>query len=342
MKAKIGNISAAVVQRVGNKSTGDGISFSSALCPMEDVEIHLHKLIDTSFKYDDMKSFNALDSVEFNPVYRFVSRIFDDNSCIIEQSNNLARHLYEQSIHPNIKVGEFYVVYFKNCELAGNIIDAIGLFKSESRETILKIMIETNTLRLNPEHGMSLRKLDKGCIIFNTDKENGYKVAVVDNANAGSDAHYWVDNFLHVTNCDDDYHNTLQIVDVCTSFIRQIQKDSDNLICAKAAKTTVELLSSEGTISLEKVSETLCQTEEQKQLFNTFKSQYEKIHGTLPNEFTPIPAAFKRKPVNRMNSIKLGSDFEIKILNSYATIESGYDKEKKMNYCVLYYKEKEK
>lgn len=340
MKAKIGNISAAVVQRVGNKSTGDGIAFSSALCPMEDVEIHLHKLIDTSFKYDDMKSFNALDSVEFNPVYRFVSRIFDDNSCIIEQANNLARHLYEQSIHPNIKVGEFYVVYFKNCELANNIIDAIGLFKSESRETILKIMIEANTLRLNPEHGMSLRKLDKGCIIFNTDKENGYKVAVVDSASSGSDAHYWVDNFLHVTNCNDDYHNTLQVVDVCTSFIRQMQKDSGNLTCAKAAKTTVELLSSEKALSIDRVADILCQTEEQKQLFNTFKSQHEEIHGTLPEEFIPIPTALKRKPVNRMNSIKLGSDFEIKILNSSADLESGYDKKKKMNYYILYYKEK--
>lgn len=341
MKAKIGNISAAVVQRVGNKSRGDGIAFSSELCPMEDVKIHLHKLIEASFKYDDMKSFNALDSVEFNPVYRFVSRIFNDNSCIIEQANNLVRHLYEQSIHPNIKVGEFYVVYFKNCELVGNITDAIGLFKSESRETILKIRIDTNTLLLNPEHGMSLRKLDKGCIIFNTDKQNGYKVAVVDNANSGSDAHYWIDNFLHVTNCNDDYHNTLQIVDMCTSFIRLIQKNSNNLLCAKAAKTTVELLSSDKTINLEKITEGLCQTDEQKQLFSTFKSQYEEIHGTLPDKFTPIPIAFKNKPVNRMNSIKLGNDFEVKILNPDANIESGYDKEKRKNFYILYYKEKE-
>ena len=341
MKVKIGKISAAIVQRVGNKNTGDGIAFSSELCPMENVEIHLHNLINTSFKYDDLKHFVAIDSVEFNPVYRFISKIFEDNSNLIEQANNLARHLYEQSIHPNIKVGEFYVVYFKNSELAGEVVDAIGLFKSESRETILKIMIETNSLRLSPEQGMSLRKLDKGCIIFNTDKLNGYKIAVVDNTNSGSDAHYWTDNFLHISDCNDDYHSTQQMVDMCTSFIRQTRKGTDGITCVKTAKKAIELLSSVQVVNIEQIAEILCQTDEQKKLFNIFKPEYEKVHGVLANKFTSVPSALKRKPINRMVSIKLGSDFEVKIIKPSAEIESGYDKEKGMNYYILYYKEKE-
>lgn len=127
---------------------------------------------------------------------------------------------------------------------------------------------------------MSLRKADKGCIIFNTDKQNGYKIAVVDYTNSSNDAHHWVDNLLHVANCNDNYHNILQIVDICTSFIRQFQKNSDNLTCAK---TTVDLLSSVKTISLEKITEALYQMKQQKLQFNTFKSQYEEIHGTLPD-----------------------------------------------------------
>ena len=80
MIVKIGNISAAVVQRVGNKSMGDGIAFSNELCPMDAVESHLIKLINVSFKFDDLKRFDASDSVEFNMVYRFVSKIFEDTS----------------------------------------------------------------------------------------------------------------------------------------------------------------------------------------------------------------------------------------------------------------------
>lgn len=338
MRMVIGNISAAVVQRVGNKSLGDGIAFSTELCPMDDVEIHLHKLIDTSFKYDDLKHFDAIDSVEYNLVHRCVSKVFTDNNCLIEQANNLARHLYEQSIHPNVKEGEFYVVYFKECELNGKAMDAIGLFKSESRETILKIFIQEDKLRLSPEQGMSLRKLDKGCIIFNTDRENGYKVAVVDNTNSGSDARYWVDNFLHIANCNDDYHKTLQAVNMCTTFIRQTQKDDDGLTCAKAAKAATILLSSEQSVTLKQVADILCPTDEQKQQFDTFKTQFEETHGTLPNEFTPVSTALKRKPVNRMNTIKLGTDFEVKILNSNAEVEIGCDQSKGMKFFKLYYR----
>ncbi|MDR0604368.1 MAG: hypothetical protein LBG80_08720 [Bacteroidales bacterium] len=38
------------------------------------------------------------------------------------------------------------------------------------------------------EKGININKLDKGCLIFNTERENGYIVAVVDNTNKGTDA----------------------------------------------------------------------------------------------------------------------------------------------------------
>lgn len=108
---------------------------------------------------------------------------------MVKQANNLARHLYEQSIHPNIKIGEFYVVLLEGCEIDGEETSAIGLFKSEVMETVLTVKMEKNRLVLSPEMGMSLKKLEKGCIVFNVDKENGYKVAVVDNTSSKTDAH---------------------------------------------------------------------------------------------------------------------------------------------------------
>jgi hypothetical protein len=40
-----------------------------------------------------------------------------------------------------------------------------------------------------------INKLDKGCLIFNTEWENGDIVTVVDNTNKGVDAQYWIDVF---------------------------------------------------------------------------------------------------------------------------------------------------
>ena len=102
---KIGTIKAAVVQRVGNKSNEDGVSFSDSLCQLDGVEEYLLEVINASFKFDDWRQFYYIDDLELNPAYRFVSKIFENESAIIKQANNLARHLYEQSIHPNIKTG---------------------------------------------------------------------------------------------------------------------------------------------------------------------------------------------------------------------------------------------
>lgn len=48
---------------------------------------------------------------------------------------------------------------------------------------------------ISSESGVSINKVDKGCLIFNIEKENGYIVAVVDNTNKGAEAKYWTDDF---------------------------------------------------------------------------------------------------------------------------------------------------
>ncbi len=48
--------------------------------------------------------------------------------------------------------------------------------------------------------------LEKGYLIFNTERENGYAVVVVNNTNKGVDAQYWMDDFLHPYQRKDEYH----------------------------------------------------------------------------------------------------------------------------------------
>lgn len=333
---KIGKIKAAVVQRVGNKSNDDGVSFSDSLCQMDGVEEHLLSLINSSFRFDDWKQFFFIDGLELNPTYRFVSKIFNDESCLVKQANNLARHLYEQSIHPNIKIGEFYVVLLESCEIDGVETNAIGMFKSEVMETVLTVKMEKNHLVLSPEMGMSLKKLEKGCIVFNVDKENGYKVTVVDNTSSKIDAHYWADNFLHVRDCNDDYHQTAKLVDMFTGFV-QLQKEESAIDSAITAKKTVELLKSEEVLQVDELANRICDSVEQKKAFETYRQAYEEEHGSFNDAVNVVAKAANRKPVTKMNILKLGKDFEVKIINPNADIIAGKDNLKGKNYYTLYY-----
>ena len=334
--ASIGNIKAAVVQRVGNKSNDDGVAFSDSLCQMNGVEEYLLTLINASFKFDDWKQFYYIDELELNPTYRFVSKIFDDESCLVKQANNLARHLYEQSIHPNIKIGEFYVVLLEGCEIDGEETNAVGLFKSEVMETVLTVKMEHNHLVLSPQMGMSLKKLEKGCIVFNVEKENGFKVAVIDNTNPKSDARYWAENFLHVRDCKDDYHQTSQFVEMLAGFVKQ-RKEQSEVESAIMAKKTVEMLKSEKVLQVDALAEKICDTEEQKQAFEAYRQSYEEEYGNFAEEISVVTKAASMKPVSRLNVLKLGKDYEVKVLNPEAEIESGKDEVSGKRFYTLYY-----
>ena len=72
-----------------------------------------------------------------------------------------------------------YTAYFKDCIVDGEKVDALGIFKSESRETYLRVMPTTDNYEIDWESGININKLDKGCLIFNTEKENGFLLAVV-------------------------------------------------------------------------------------------------------------------------------------------------------------------
>jgi hypothetical protein len=37
--------------------------------------------------------------------------------------------------------------------------------------------------------------MDKGCLIFNTTAETGYKILIIDNASKSNEAQYWKDEF---------------------------------------------------------------------------------------------------------------------------------------------------
>ena len=75
--------------------------------------------------------------------------------------------------------------------------------------------------------------------MLNMERENGYVVGTIDNINNGGDAQYWTDSFLHVTDCDDDYHQTVKLMEMCNGFVKQQDGISD-IDRAVAAKRTAD------------------------------------------------------------------------------------------------------
>ena len=127
---------------IGNKHNGEDLIISEnplAITNEELSEILQHYFLSHfsspayfSFKKEDE------DGME-NSMYNLAKDIFNNGEIDFHAySKKIAKLLFDQSEHPNIKAGELFVVYLKDIVLEDELTDAIGLFKSETKQSFLK------------------------------------------------------------------------------------------------------------------------------------------------------------------------------------------------------------
>lgn len=88
---------------------------------------------------------------------------------------------------------------------------------------------------------------------------------------------------------------------------------------------TVDAFAAGETIQMDALADMICQNEEQKKAFDDFRLSFEKEHGCFEENVNVVKKAAIRKPVTKLTTLKLGADYEVKVLNPEARIEQGED-----------------
>lgn len=337
-----------IVHKVGNKLKQEGYFASKSppnLSEREGINANetLMNYFLSSFTYDRAFRFDHTTDLDLNEVYAYCKVIFEDLQKFNEQSINILKHLYNKSNHPNVKGGELYIGYLTSCFITGKEVDAIGIFKSENKDTFLQVNTESDNVTLNFDKGINAKKLDKGAIILNIDKENGYKIYTIDTSSKKADeAKYWTENFLSVTDYVDNRYHTQKYLNICKNYSDSYVKE--NTVPQKLKKVeflskTLEYFEENSEFDLNTFTSNVFKGD--KQEVKTFEDFIEK--ETLPREFliesTPIKK--ERKKLNEI--IKLDNRIEIKIKinpNEHQEnnlIEKGFDEEKRMSYYKVYF-----
>ncbi len=337
-------ITNASIHFVGNKSAEEGTIISASRMALDDaMRAILENHFLTPFTSEEYFQLYHDSGLEYNVVYGAVAQIFDDPETLYEQSVNLAKYLYDQSTHAKIKGGEFYVVHFKDCFVDGETADAIGLFKSESKDTFLKVLLDNGGLSLDCEQGIMLKKLDKGCLIFNKNREEGFVVAVVDNTNRGIEAQYWMDDFLHLRQRKDEYSNTHNIMAMAKSFVTQELPKSFEVTKADQIELLNKSLSffkENETFDMEEFAQQVIEQPEVIESFQEYKRNYESENDiSIDDSFAISNYAFKKQQRSYKRVINLDKKIQIIINGNRDHIEQGEDERGK--YYKVYYKEEE-
>ena len=187
------------IHKIGNKSRNESVFISDEPLKITDeANPILKEYFFKPFREKEENYYQFAHDVdlEYNEMYQFASEIFANPDNTHEVSKKITKHLFNISNHPHIKSGEVYVTYLTNLSIDNETVDAIGIFKSEVKMDFLQFAEGETKLEMILQQGVNLTKLDKGCIIFNIEKENGFKILSVDNNRY--DARYWLDNFLSV------------------------------------------------------------------------------------------------------------------------------------------------
>lgn len=343
-----------VIHRVGNKLREEGIVISPDEYHFTDgnVEELLLKYFLSAFKEKVVyKLFHETD-LHLNELYMYASNVFIDRRRFYEQSVNVLKHLYEKSVHPQVKAGEFYMAYFSGCMVNQQKVDAIGFFKTENKENYLKVTNGRNSFSIDADTGINIKKLDKGSIIFNIESVDGYRVAIVDNVNKGNnEAQFWKDEFLRLANVEDEYFHTQNCLNVCRDFAENIYgtvykaDKKDQVIFVNEA---IAYFQQNNEFQLDDFVQSVVKEPELMGQFKEHKQIYEENQGLTPAEsFTISEQAVKTAKRKFSNLIKMDTGIEIRIKTPLPEqseskfIERGYDENKKMHFYKVYFNEEE-
>lgn len=331
-----------VIHRVGNKHRGEKNFISKSLfhpnAEMEDTL--LHYFLKPIEKTRDIFRFQNLMGDNYNKIFGYASIIFGDKERFQDQAVNILYHLYNQSDHPNIKSGEVYITYFSDLLIDDEVVDAVGIFKSEVKSTFLQVSDTGENLLIDKLEGIHIEKLDKGCLIVNSEQADGFRVLSVDNNRY--DALYWTHHFLNVDLVEDENFHTKLYLDMCKEFSTEvIAPQTDKREQVQFLANSVDYFAKHEVFDFEDFANQVVPNGDFSKEFRQYQEDFglENVNG-----FEISQTALKTAKRKIKNSIRLDTNMQIKLdfnklEDGYHFIERGYDEKRQMYFYKLYFNE---
>ena len=295
----------------------------------------------SSFKTPEFFNFKMPDdNLELNPMGNLAAEIFDNPVNIHEKSKKIADYLYLQSNHPKIKSGDLLVCYFDDVLIEDEMVSAIGIFKNEEKDTFLKLKKRGGIYDIKVDKGIAVSRLQKGCLILNTEKEEGYKVCIIDKIAKEGDAAYWKTEFMSLRNRVDNFHITRDTIQATKSFIEeklkleaQVEKADEAQILNKAQ----EYFKSLDRFNEAEYESSLFEDDSRRLDFQNYKREYEQKRSVeLPDQFDISQPAVRSQSRVFKSVIKLDRNFHIYVHGDRSKITRGIDEDGKRFYKLYY------
>jgi len=339
-------IDSIAVHHVDRKDGDIGLKLSNDLLdhPDEILHEHLCQYLFGSFKEPNFFSFKLVDGdYDQNPMFRWTKDILDEEKDLLEISKEYAKFLFNNSEHPNINGGDLFVFYFHDMLVDDELVSGVGLCKSENKNTFLQVDHVSEKHRIKFDKGIAINKVDKACLIFNTDVGDGYKILAADNVNRAQ-ATFWLDQFLMVEPRIDAYQNTKQYIEMTKSFIKdrmQPTYETDKMDEVDVMNRSQSYFTVTDNFEEEKYANDVFPQQEVARDFLDYRRDYESEKGVqVDDQFEVSPQAVHKQSKFFKSVLKLDKNFHIYIHGNRDMIERGTDADGRKYYKVFFQEER--
>ncbi len=331
------------VHYTGNKQNGGSVLLSKKQIPLDDeirpktTEALLQRFSNCHERY----AFHHTSSLDYNEVYNFVRDTFQDLDSFYDQSVKLVNHLYQVSMHPKIKPGELYVAYFSNILLDDQPVEAIGLFKAETKAMFADLIQSAEDLDLQLKEGVELTKIDKGCLILNREEAGGYELLIYDANGKGEEALYWKDKFLSVIIRQNEFLQTQGVLTITKNYVTNRLTEEFEMSKPEQIdllNRSIDYFKTHGSFDKEEFESEVLHHEELINSFRQYDESYRAANAMDPMDNFEISSVAVKKQARVFKSvIKLDRNFHIYVHGDRELIEKGYDDALGKYYYKIYF-----
>lgn len=332
--------------KIGNKTNGEDLRISKSPLTLSDDGLRslLQRYFLESFTSSEFYNFtSANDDFTLNPLFKFAEDIFASPASFHINTIHIAKHLYEVSIHPQIKAGDLFVALFTGVNIDNEMQDVIGIFKSENKSNFIKVVPGADgNFNLNYDDGINIEKLEKACLIFNADVGSGFKISIIDRAGKSAEAQYWKDLFLKVKPVNNNFHATKNFLEITRHYV--IDQITEEFELSKADQITylnksLEYFKTHEEFNKREFEKEVFEDPQVIKSFRKFDSGFREQFSIDMEDNFDISAEVVKKQSRVFKSVlKLDKNFHIYIHGDRDLIERGVDEDGR-KYYKIYYRE---
>lgn len=256
-------------------------------------------------------------------------------------SQQIAHIIDQRLLELQLPSCHLMVAYIQNLIADGEESDAIGLFLAESRKTALSLHENEEGCMLSIHEILKPDHPDRGCVVFNTDTEDGFLVAL--SGDSGKTGRLWKESVLRLQEKENAYSQTKACIGLCKEFV--VEKLPEAHPVDKAAQAgllhrSARYFKENDSFSVDSFAEEVIREPE---MIASFKSYREEVcrdqEAPLPDRFDISEAAVKKEARVFKSAIKLDKNFHIYVHGDRDRIRKGFDPQTGLHFYQIFFEE---